>query len=418
MNAQPGPDHVAIVGAGMVGLSTAWFLQQRGVRTTNVDRSGVAAGASWGNAGLLTPAFTKPMPEPGVLRSGVASVFDSSAPVSFGWTGDATMWSFLAGFARHCTPSRWRRTMTVFNELNRVSLQAYDQLADGGLEARCTRADPFLAVCASEKDRESVVGELEAVRATGAEIAYEFAGGAELRELEPALSANVRAGVRVHGQRFINPPEFVHALADAVKAGGGEIVEGFDVADVRDLGTTGTELLSATGESVRSDAVVLANGTWLSPLARPFGVRRIVQPGRGYSFSVEPDAMPTHPIHLPAQHVACNPLGDRFRVTGMMEFRPASAPPDPRRVRAIIEAIRPMFAGVDWNARYDEWVGSRPCTTDGLPLVGATSSPRVYAAGGHGMWGMVLGPLTGSLVADSMTGRPVPDLMRHLDPLR
>lgn len=84
----------------------------------------------------------------------------------------------------------------------------------------------------------------------------------------------------------------------------------------------------------------------------------------------------------------------------MMEFRPAGAPLDPRCIHGIIDAVRPIFSGVDWNARYHEWVGPRPCTADGLPLVGSTSSPRVHVAGGHGMWGIVLGPLTGQLLAD------------------
>src|SRR5699024_12335187 len=101
------------------------------------------------------------------------------------------------------------------------------------------------------------------------------------------------------------------------------------------------------------------------------------------------------PYYLPAQRIARNPLGDRLRITGMMEFRPAGAPLDSRRIRAIIEAAKPIFAGIDWEAREEEWVGSRPCTADGLPLIGTTRSPRVHVAGGHGMWGVVLGPLSG-----------------------
>ena len=86
-----------------------------------------------------------------------------------------------------------------------------------------------------------------------------------------------------------------------------------------------------------------------------------------------------------------------LRVAGMMEFRRPKAPPDPRRIRAIIDAASPLLRGVDWDARTDEWVGSRPCTADGLPLVGRTKTPGVYVAGGHGMWGIALGPLTGQL---------------------
>lgn len=418
MNTRSAPQHVAITGAGMAGLATAWFLQERGVRVTVVDRTGVASGASWGNAGMLNPAFTVPLPEPGMLKFGFRAVLDPSAPLAVRPSLDRHLWTFLADFARHCTHSRWRSAMGVFAELNRVGLDAYDQLTDGGVPAPVKRAEPFLAVAATRADRTHVVEELDQVASHGGDIHYELVDGDELRGLEPALSDQVRTGVLVHGQRFINPPEYVDALAKAVRDRGADIVEGFSVAEVRDLGDRGAELLATTGDALRADAAVLANGAWLGALARPYGVRKVVQPGRGYSFSVRPRAMPTHPIYLPAQRVACTPLGDRFRVTGMMELRAADAPPDPERIPRIVDSIRPMFSGVDWDAREEEWVGSRPCTADGLPLVGATSSPRVHVAGGHGMWGMVLGPVTARALADAITGHPTPGWLRALDPLR
>jgi D-amino-acid dehydrogenase len=102
----------------------------------------------------------------------------------------------------------------------------------------------------------------------------------------------------------------------------------------------------------------------------------------------------------------------------MKEIRSPDAPLDPRRVTAIIDAATPMLRDVDWSARTDEWVGSRPCTTDGLPLVGRTRSARVYVAGGHGMWGIALGPLTGRLLAEQVASGATPELLRSFDPLR
>jgi len=123
-------------------------------------------------------------------------------------------------------------------------------------------------------------------------------------------------------------------------------------------------------------------------------------------------------VYFPAQRVACTPIGDRLRVAGMMEFRKPEAPLDERRIRAIAEAAKPLLVGTDLDQREDEWVGSRPCTSDGLPLIGATRSPRVFAAGGHGMWGITLGPVTGRLLAETMvTGKRVPQLA-PFDPLR
>jgi D-amino-acid dehydrogenase len=189
------------------------------------------------------------------------------------------------------------------------------------------------------------------------------------------------------------------------------------VTDVRDSG--GKAVVTAAGTGARTfDAVVLATGSWLGDVARRFGVRTLVQAGRGYSFSVPIEHVPAGPVYLPAQRVACTPLGDRLRVAGMMEFRAPDAPLDPRRIAAITAATRPLLRGADFDARADEWVGPRPCTPDGLPLIGSTTSPRVYVAGGHGMWGMTLGPVTGQLLAEAISTGHQPAELAPFDPLR
>jgi D-amino-acid dehydrogenase len=107
-----------------------------------------------------------------------------------------------------------------------------------------------------------------------------------------------------------------------------------------------------------------------------------------------------------------------LRIAGMMEFRRPTAPPDPRRIRAIVTAARPLLRDVDLDDRMAEWVGSRPCTPDGLPLIGPTRSPRVFVAGGHGMWGITLGPITGKLLAEAITDGHPPAALAPFDPLR
>jgi D-amino-acid dehydrogenase len=140
--------------------------------------------------------------------------------------------------------------------------------------------------------------------------------------------------------------------------------------------------------------------------------------GRGYSFTVPIEHLPAGPVYLRAQRVACTPVGGRLCMAGMMEFRRPNAPLDPRRIQAISEAARPMLRGVDMEARADEWVGPRPCTPDGLPLIGSTRSPRVYAAGGHGMWGITLGPVTRQLLAEAIVTGRRPPALAPFDPLR
>ena len=420
-------EHVVVVGAGIVGLSTAWHLQQQGVRVTVVDGEGVAAGSSWGNAGWLAPALTLPLPEPAILRTGILATLRPDSPVYVPLRADRRLVQFLIGFARHCTSGHWGRAIEVFNRANAGALAAYDELTEhegpGRVEEPTLDAEPFVAGFVSESDRAVLVEEFRHVAATGGLTDFELLDGDDLHTLVPSLGPAVTHGARLHGQRFLNPGRFVQALAAAVRVRGGEIVTGARVVEVDQRGREARVVL-AEGDPVVADAVVLANGSTLGDLARPHGVRRLVQAGRGYSFTVHPDQVPTGPVYFPTQRVACTPLGkpeEGLRVAGMMEFRRPDDPLDPRRVTAIVDAAGPLFSGVDWSQRHDEWVGSRPCTTDGLPLVGASRSDRVFVAGGHGMWGVALGPLTGRLLAGRMTGTSGAQertLLSAFDPLR
>lgn len=411
------PTRVAVIGAGMVGLSTAWFLQERGVEVEVLDRQGVAAGSSWGNAGWLTPGLSTPLPDPAVLSYGVKAVFDPASPVYVPVTTDVRLLRFLATFARNSTMRRWNRSMRALAPINARALSAYDELATGGVAAPTHESRSFVAGYRSPAETDFLLTELRHIAEAGQEMDFEELTGEQARELEPTFSEQIGAGIRLHGQRYINPGEFAAALADSVRARGGKVREGVTVTGLTPE-AKGVRLSVSGGAAEVHDHVVVATGTWISSLVRGLGVRVPVQAGRGYSFSVPIDHEPHGPVYLPNERVACTPLGDRLRVAGMMEFRPPEAALDQRRVEAVVEATRPFLAGVDLDDRQDEWVGSRPCTPDGLPLIGQTSSPRVHVAGGHGMWGVTLGPATGQLLAEAMvTGRPVPELT-PFDPLR
>lgn len=407
-------DSVVVIGAGMLGLSTAWYLQEHGVKVTVVDRKGVAAGSSWGNAGWLTPALTLPLGEPSLLVSGPWQLVKPSSPLYVPM--NARLIPFLARFAWHALPRQWKKSISIFAEVNPHAMDAFHELTAGGVKDPVTQAEPFLAGFKNEKDREGLLREFEVVAASGGVVDFDLVDGDELRAIEPTLSDGVTSGVLLRGQWFINPPTYMESLAASVRERGAEIITGFDVVDVHDTGA-GVRVVPASGEPLSADVAVIATGSWLRTLARKFGVKQIVQAGRGYSFSVKPHVMPTHPIYFPTQRLACTPLGDRLRVGGMMEFRPVDAALDERRIRLLVETAKPVFQGIDWDDRQDEWVGGRPVTPDGHALIGPTKSPRVHVAGGHGMWGIALGPLTGKLLANAIIGEPDP-VLRHFDPLR
>jgi D-amino-acid dehydrogenase len=408
-----GPRSAIVVGAGIVGLSTAWFLQERGVDVTVVDRTGVAAGASWGNAGWIAPALTLPLNSPAVLRYGLRALRDPAAPLHIPLTADSGLASFLMQFVANCRRSSWKRAVRANVPLNEESLEAFDVLTANGVDAPVTDA-PITAVFRTTEAAERMMRELRALENAGQTMSVTGLSGAALREQVPLASPAITAGLSINGQRFIDPGRFVQALGQAV-ADRGATMRKLEVRSVFSSGS-GITVYPRSGKPLTADTAVIATGAWLSRLAGR-RVRVPVQAGRGYSFTVPVDRPIPGPIYLPDVRVACTPYQGALRVSGTMEFRDPYEPAVPARVGAIVASTSPLLDGVRWAERSDIWVGPRPITPDGRPLIGEMSR-GVYVAGGHGMWGLAHGPVTGRLLAEYITTGKQPEALREFDPLR
>lgn len=410
------PRRVVVIGAGIVGLSTAWHLQQRDIEVVVVDRSGVAAGSSWGNAGWISPGLAIPLAEPSVLKDGFKSLTDKHSPLYVPFKVDFKLWKFLLGFARHCTMGTWRRTMADYVPVNQLAIEAYQELTDGGVTGEVHDA-PIMAAFLTEEKSAGLVREIELIHEAGLPLDTDVIDGDQLRKELPIVAPEVETAIRINGQRYIDPGAYVESLANAVRDRGGEILAGSTVRTIRQ-GPGGYTVEMFGGEPVRGEAVVIATGAWLPQLARQYGVKVGLRAGRGYSFSLAVDSPVPCPVYFPYERVACTPIGDRLRLGGTMEFREVDAPLDINRIDAIEGSARALLSGVDWSDKHDVWVGGRPVTVDGLPLIGATANPGIYVAGGHGMWGVTLGPLTGKMLAEEIATGVVPQIARPFNPLR
>lgn len=404
-----------VIGAGMVGLSTAWHLQEYGYDVEVLDRVGVAAGSSWGNAGWLAPGKTIPLSNRSLWAYGPTALFSRHAALHVPIRIDPALWAFVAEFMAHATTRAWDNTMAHLTPADMGALAAFDELIAGGVEAE-THRDPFIIGFENDAQAAGFLEEVEGATRHGQDIPFERIDLDEARHHAPMLSDKVRTIYRMGGQRFIAPGAFCRAIADDVERRGGRITTGAEVVKVTSTRVPAVRL--ATGEWLSADAVVIATGAWMPKLARELGVTTRVQAGRGYSFSVETAEPATCAVYLPHTKVACTPYEGRFRVAGTMEFRGPDEAFQPGRVDSIVHNTAPLFRGVDWDTRRDEWVGSRPVTPDGLPLVGATKVPNVYVNGGHGMWGIVLGPISGKLLAKNIATGEVDDVIRPFNPLR
>jgi D-amino-acid dehydrogenase len=276
-----------------------------------------------------------------------------------------------------------------------------------------------LAVFDSLHERDSYAKGLQDLRTLGLRTDFDVVDAGTAATLNPVVGPAVAGGVVLHDQRFVDPPVFMSALAENVTARGGRVRCGVDVRAIRRAGEA-VELLVAGDPPrlERFDAVVVAAGAWLTPLLRGHGVRVRIRAGRGYSFRARTDVEVTDPLYLLGVHVAVTPMRGRLRLAGTMEFARPEDPLDERRIRAIVEKARPLLRDVDLDDREDEWVGPRPVSSDGMPLAGPSSTPGVWCIGGHAMEGMLLGPVTARLLAESVASRTVSGLLRPFDPCR
>jgi D-amino-acid dehydrogenase len=392
-----------VVGGGAIGISCAHFLQRSGFDITVVERDRVGRGCSHANCGLIVPSHSQPLPGPGIVREGLGHLIRRDSPFAIRPRPQLLPWLVL--FWRACSPEAYRRGSEALVALSRASLELFEEL-DGTAEFGFRRG-PLLHAYLSKEGLERAQAEVDLLEALG--IRAREVSTDELLEMEPALSSDVLGGTVIEHQAWADPFAFVEGLAALVRRDGGRILER----------TTARQLLTrhgrargiATGgsdERIEADLVVLAVGAWTPSLAAPLGLRIPIQPATGYSCTIAaPPHGPALPIVLPERRVVLTPLGSRLRFGGTLELSGFRTDPDQARyqamVRAGLEALRP---GLRVDAE-DAWLGYRPLTADGLPVIGW--APRIegaMVATGHGMLGFTQAPITGKVVADLAAGRP------------
>lgn len=407
-----GPRSVIVVGAGIVGLSTAWFLQERGVEVTLVERGGTAASASQGNAGWVSPALASPLNSPALIRSGWRLLFDGAAPVHLPLAADSGLANFAVQFAANCRRASRERAMRAGVALgggpDEESIEAFDVLTANGVDATVREAT-ITALFRTARAAHRMRRDLEDAGQTVSVLS-----GEDVRGRVPTASSACTAGIAVGGQRLVDPGAFVQALGRSVTDRGATL-RALDVGAVSSSGN-GVTVYAGAGEPLTADAAVIATGAWL-PRLTGGRIRVPVQSARGYAFTVPVDVSVPGPVYLPELHVMCTPHPRGLQISGSVEFRDTYEPAVPERVGAMVDSVSAMLGGVRWAERTDIQVVPSPVSPDGRPLIGEISR-AVYAAGGHGLWGLTHGPVTGRLLAEYVTTGKQPDALREFDPLR
>lgn len=389
-----------VVGGGVIGLSCAYYLARGGADVLVLERDRIGAGASSGNAGTVS-AGHPPLNRPGRVGAALRQMADPTSPLYVKPRWDPALWRWLLGFARHCTASHVEHAMRVMAPLGRDALSLFETLvAEERIECGYRR-DGYFDVCRTEKGLTAARTEAEIIQRYG--YHPELVDGDELRRREPHFAEDLLGGVYYPEAATLEPARFLAGLAEAARRRGVEVRQGVQVMSVETLGGQVTGVTTAEGV-VPADAVVLATGPFSKELARRVGVRLPVQPGKGYHRDVEVGPNGAPPLRvacvLHESSVFCTPMDTVVRFAGTMEFSGMNHVMRPARLRQLTSAARKAFPDLGTARPVSEWVGLRPMSVDGLPIVGPLGGvDGLTVATGHGMLGLTLGPVTGEIIA-------------------
>ncbi|WGW05732.1 NAD(P)/FAD-dependent oxidoreductase [Tropicibacter oceani] len=394
---------IAIIGAGIVGVSTAIWLQRDGHRVILIDRLDPGEGASHGNGGVLASCSVVPVPVPGLLKKAPRMLLDPGQPLFLKWGYLPRLAPWLIKYLRHANADDARRTAQAMTPIIGDSLADHQALSAGtGAEGYVVPSDYVYLY----KDRAAYEADSFGwgIRRDQG-FTWDEMSGDDWRAYDPAFSDQIGFAARFgnHG-RITDPGAYVKALARHVQAQGGQVIKAEATGLVRDGGrVTGVR---AGGEVIACDAAVLAMGAWSKKLSDMLGLDVPLESERGYHLELwEPSVMPKAPVMVASGKFVATPMDGRLRLAGIVEFGGLTAAPSKAPFDLLRNNIRAAMPGLTWK-REVEWMGHRPAPSDSIPLIGEVpGASGAWLGFGHHHVGLTGGPKTGRLLAQLITGR-------------
>lgn len=400
------PRHITIVGAGIVGVCCARFLQRAGFEVTVVDRGEPGKGTSFGNMGMLCAIeHSLPLPSMSVLMRAPQMLLDPNSPLAIRWRYLPRLMPWLMRFVSNAPESTRMRNATSMATLMKDTLSAYATVVDGSDAAQYIRRLGTLEVYKHRSSFNADARERDRMRLLGAQV--EELDAEEIRQLEPNLSRDFRLGVYFpECGHCLDPFRLTQALAGDVRAAGGRFVQ----AEVRDVevGEAGVRRLLTDADPIEVEAMVLAAGAWSGPIAAALGSPVPLDTERGYHTVLHGvDGGIQRPVGERESNIGLTQMVDGLRMGGTVELAGLDAPPNYERARIFYEKGRQVIPGLppSESVEITRWMGFRPTLPDYLPALGPSPHHRnVWFAFAHQHLGLSLGARTGELIATLVRG--------------
>ena len=398
--------HITIVGAGIVGVCCARFLQRAGYQVTVVDRGEPGKGTSFGNMGMLCAIeHSLPLPSMEVLRRVPQMLMDPSSPLAIRWRYLPRLMPWLVRFVGNAPEATRMKNARSMALLMKDTLSAYATLLEGSDAAQYVRRRGSLEVYRTEAAFAAEAGERERIRSLGAPV--EELNSDEIKQLEPNISRDYRYGVYFPDcGHTLDPYRLTQALADDVRAAGGRFVQ-TEVVGV-EVGEGGASRLLTNADPIEVNAMVLAAGAWSGPIAAALGSRVPLDTERGYHTVLHGvDGGIQRPVGDGEANIGLSQMIDGLRIGGTVELAGLDAPPNYERATLFYERGRRLIPDLPATESVEitQWMGFRPTLPDYLPALGRSPHHRnVWFAFAHQHLGLSLAARTGELIATLVRG--------------
>ncbi|MDX1742835.1 MAG: FAD-binding oxidoreductase [Ruegeria sp.] len=394
---------IAIIGAGIVGVSAAVWLQRDGHDVVLIDKAGPGEGTSHGNGGVLASCSIIPVTVPGLFGKAPRMLFDPSQPLFLKWGYLPKLLPWLVRYLKHANANDVERIAAALTPIVGDSLNDHQALAQGTGAERWIVPSDYLFLY---KNRDHFAGDAfgwNIRRKQG--FTWEELEGEAFRAYDPIFSRDIGFAAKLsdHGH-ITDPGRYVKDLAAHVEANGGRTIRAAVDDVVRENGKVVG--VRAGGETIPCDTAIVTAGVWSGPLASKLGVSVPLETERGYHLElVEPSAMPKSPVMVASGKFVATPMDGRIRLAGIVEFGGLDAPPSRAPFELMRNNARAAFPGVTWKDEV-EWMGHRPAPADSIPVIGEVPGMSgAYMGFGHHHIGLTGGPKTGRLLAQMIGGR-------------
>jgi D-amino-acid dehydrogenase len=397
-------ESVTVIGAGIVGICCASYLQRAGFAVTVVDERPPGEGCSFGNAGIISPRSCVPVAEPGMIWKVPRYLRDPLGPLAVRPSYFPTALPWFLCFLLNGRLSRVRQISAAMQALHASCVDDYLPLLKDAGAPDLIRQSGSLYV--STHVGGSAGDTLSNALRAAAGIASEPIGEDEIRQLVPGIAPEFKSGLFFPGTfQSINSFRLVKVLAEQLVRSGGTILQrrvtGFD------LGMEGPRALRTGEGEVPVERLVVAAGAWSHRLAAQLGSAVPLEAERGYHVMLpNPGVMPRLPVYNHDHNFYATPMETGLRFAGTAEFAGVDAAPDYRRAKVLLHHAKAMFPGLDAGGA-SEWMGRRPSLPDNLPVIDRSPRfPRVHYAFGHSHFGLMGAAVTGKLMAELVRGAP------------